>query len=219
LAKHLYILSGLGAEKGGERIFQRIDVSGFSKVFIQWVAPHDNETIEQYATRLLVQIKTSNPTLIGLSFGGMMAIEIAKQIETEKVILIASAKTKNELPFYYRWAGKLGIHKLLSIKVLRKSRFVTYWFFGVETRNEKKLLNQILLKTDASFLRWAIDKITKWTNQIELKNTFHIHGSTDRILPLKFVNCNSIIHNGGHFMTINKAEELNKIIEQQLVNM
>lgn len=219
MAKHLYILSGLGAEKGGERIFQRIDVSGFSKVFIQWVAPHDNETIEQYATRLLVQIKTSNPTLIGLSFGGMMAIEIAKQIETEKVILIASAKTKNELPFYYRWAGKLGIHKLLSIKVLRKSRFVTYWFFGVETRNEKKLLNQILLKTDASFLRWAIDKITKWTNQIELKNTFHIHGSTDRILPLKFVNCNSIIHNGGHFMTINKAEELNKIIEQQLVNM
>ena len=37
------------------------------------------------------EIDTSrNPILIGLSFGGMMCIEIAKLIPVEKVILISS---------------------------------------------------------------------------------------------------------------------------------
>ncbi len=89
----IYIFSGLGAD---ERAFQRLDFSGYSINFIKWVLPNVKDTIESYATRLLEQIKTKKPILIGLSFGGIMAIEIAKQIETEKVILIASAKTKNE---------------------------------------------------------------------------------------------------------------------------
>ena len=98
LKKELYIFSGLGAD---ERVFQRLDFSGFSPTFIKWIVPQDKETIENYATRLLDQITTTNPTLIGLSFGGLIAVEVAKQIDTEKVILIASAKTKKEIPFYW----------------------------------------------------------------------------------------------------------------------
>jgi pimeloyl-ACP methyl ester carboxylesterase len=97
LTKELYIFSGLGAD---ERVFQQLDFSGFSTTFIKWIVPQDTETIENYATRLLDQITTTKPTLIGLSFGGLIAVEVAKQIDTEKVILIASAKTKNEIPFY-----------------------------------------------------------------------------------------------------------------------
>jgi hypothetical protein len=33
-----------------------------------------------------------------------MAVEVSKQIDAEKVILIASAKTKKEIPFYYRFS-------------------------------------------------------------------------------------------------------------------
>ena len=85
--------------------FFNVDFSGFSTTFVKWIVPQDKETIEQYATRLLDQITTTKPTLIGLSFGGIIAVEVAKQIDTEKVILIASAKTKNEVLFYYRFDG------------------------------------------------------------------------------------------------------------------
>ena len=136
----IYIFSGLGAD---ERVFQKLDFSGYNVTFIEWETPQQNETIENYATRLLPQIKTDKPILIGLSFGGIMAVEVAKQINTEKIILVASAKTKSEIPFYYRWAGKLGLHDLLPSKLLKQSNFITNWFFGTTSAFEQQLLKTI----------------------------------------------------------------------------
>ncbi len=213
MAKELYVFSGLGAD---ERGFQRLDFFGFSTTFIKWHVPQNKETIENYAMQLLDQITTNKPTLVGLSFGGLMAIEVAKQIDTEKVILIASAKTKKEIPFYYRLIGQVGLHKLLPTRLLKSSNFITNWFFGISSTFDKQLLKQILIDTDPNFLKWAIDKIVRWTNETQTKNIFHIHGTSDRILPLRFVNCNVTVQNGGHLMTLNKSDELNKILKQHL---
>ena len=141
MSNHIYIFSGLGAD---ERVFQKLDFTGLTITFIYWEMPKEKETIEDYATRLLSQIKTTKPTLIGLSFGGIMAVEVAKQIETEKVILIASVKTKTEIPFYYRLAGQIKIHRLLPTRLLKKSNFITNWFFGVSSTFDKQLLKTIL---------------------------------------------------------------------------
>ncbi len=213
LAKELYLFSGLGAD---ERVFQQLDFSGLSITYVKWIIPHDTDTIEQYATRLLDQITTTKPTLIGLSFGGLIAVEVAKQIDTEKIILIASAKTKDEIPFYYRFAGRLGLHKLLPIRLLKSTNFITNWFFGASSTLEKQLLKQILIDTDPTFLKWAIDKVARWSNQTQTENIFHIHGTRDKILPFMFVSCNSTIKNGGHLMILNKAGELNNILRKQL---
>ena len=211
MSNHIYIFSGLGTD---ERVFQKLDFTGLTITFIHWTIPQERETIEDYATRLLSQIKIIKPTLIGLSFGGIIAVEVAKQIDTEKVILIASAKTKTEIPFYYRLAGQIKIHRLLPTTLLKKSNFITNWFFGVSSTFDKELLKTILKETDTTFLTWAIDKIVGWTNQTELKNLKHIHGTADRILPIRFINCNFKVNNGGHIMTLNKANELTKLIRK-----
>jgi pimeloyl-ACP methyl ester carboxylesterase len=213
LSKQLYILSGLGAD---ERVFQRLDFSGFETTFIKWNNPYEKESIEHYSKRLLDQITTINPTIIGLSFGGIIAIEIAKQIKTEKVILISSAKTKFEIPFYFRFIGLLGIHRLFPTSVLKSSNFLTNYFFGAKTEFERQLLKQILNDTDPIFLKWAIEKITRWTNQTEINNLFHIHGTLDRILPRIFIKCDSTIKNGGHLMILNESEQMNIILKAQL---
>lgn len=94
------------------------------------------ETIESYAARIRSQIKTKNPILLGISFGGMMAVEVAKQIETDKVILISSAKTKHELPSYYRFSGKLRLYKIIPTWILKSANMVVYWFFGVQSKSD-----------------------------------------------------------------------------------
>jgi len=213
MTKEIYIFSGLGADK---RIFQRLDFSIFLPIFIEWVVPCDEETIEEYASRLLCQIKTTKPILIGVSFGGIIAIEIAKQIEIEKLILISSAKTKNEIPFYYRFAGKLKLHKLLPTRHLKSLNCVTSWLFGTSSKSDKQLLKQILADTDPFFLKWAIDKIVQWNNQVLPSIFFHIHGESDRILPKRFVKNSLTIKHGGHLMVFNKSEEVNKILLQQI---
>lgn len=112
-----------------------------------------NETIENYVVRLRDQITTNNPILIGLSFGGIIAIELAKQIDTEKVIILASVKSKNEIPFYYRILGNIGIHKLIPASMLKVSNVFTNWFFGISSSNDKKLLKNILKETDSTLLK------------------------------------------------------------------
>ena len=212
--KNVYIFSGLGADK---RVFQKMDFSEYNATFVDWISPSKTEKIESYAKKLTEQIKHEKPILIGLSFGGIIATEIAKIIDTEKIILIASAKTKSEIPNYFRISGKLKLHKLLPAKLMKMPNFFSFWFFGTENEDDKKILSEILKDTDENFLKWAIDKIVNWKNETEHKNIIHIHGSADRILPINFVDCQIKVKNGGHFMTLNKAKELNEILKRAIL--
>ncbi len=213
MKKNIFLLSGLGAD---ERVFQKLDFSEYNPVFLQWLSPIKNETIEEYAKRITEQITEENPIIIGLSFGGIMAIEIGKIIKTYKIILLASVKTSYELPPYYRFAGALGLHKILPIFALKRSNFISDWFFGAESHSEKTLLKQILEDTDPIFLKWAIDKIARWKNKTILTNVIHIHGTADRVLPIRFVRCDIFIPGGGHFMTLNKVKELEEVFEEYI---
>ena len=54
------------------------------------------ETIEHYAERMCRDIHHKNPILLGVSFGGDG--EMAKVIDTKKIILVSSIKSHHELP-------------------------------------------------------------------------------------------------------------------------
>ncbi len=79
--------------------------------------PLKNESIEQYAKRMSEKIHHENPVLIGLSFGGMMCIEIAKIINTDKIIIISSVKSFHEMPWWMRLAGKLKLYKIFPLNL------------------------------------------------------------------------------------------------------
>lgn len=176
----------------------------------------EDESIESYASRILCQINSPNPILIGLSFGGIMAIEVAKLIITEMVIIIASAKGKSEIPFYFRLMGKLGLLNLVPLSFLKKYNIISSWFFGAKKESERTLLKQILKDTDEFFLKWALEKVINWENKNKLNNIFHLHGTRDRILPIKFLKSDYLIENGGHFMTLSHSEEISKILNKAL---
>lgn len=205
--KELFLLSGLGADK---RVFEFLDLSGYKLNYIEWVMPEKDESIEQYAKRLLPQINDPKPVLVGVSVGGIMAVEIGKLIETDKIILISSAKTKFEIPIYYRLIGQLRLHNRMPANLLKNTPALANWFFGAENKRDRELLEKIILETDNKFLEWAIDKIVRWKNQTASKNIVHIHGSNDRLLPNRKADYS--IEEGGHFMIVNKADEVSKAI-------
>ena len=213
MKKHIVLFSGLGAD---ERAFQYLDFSEYSVTTIQWISPQKRETIESYASRLIPQITVDNPILIGLSFGGILAVEVAKQLETTSVILIASAKTKWELPFYYRWAGSLRLHRLIPVRFLKRSTSLSAWFFGIESPADRNLLSEILADTDPEFLSWALDQAARWKNTFQLPNVKHIHGTKDRILPIHSVKNATAIQGAGHFMTVNRAKEINLLLKEMI---
>ncbi len=209
--KNIYVFTGLGAD---ERVFYKINFGNYNPIHIKWITPIQKETIEEYALRLTQQITTSNPILLGLSFGGMMAVEVAKHIDTEKIILISSSKNKNEIPFYYKLAGRMRLHKLIKAKFLVRANKLTNKIFSARTREDKKMISSMIGASDVVFLDWAIDKIVHLKNEVIHKNLTHIHGTADRILPIRFVKADVLIKGGTHLMIVNRAVEVQeKILE------
>lgn len=205
----IYVFSGLDVD---ERVFDNIDFGSLDVKFIDWIEPLKDESLESYALRISKKITSEDPVLIGLSFGGMVAVEISKIIKVEKLILIASAKNKFELPFIYRLFGRLNLLKLIPKKIFKQQNSISNWIFGIETDSEKQLLKEILQDTDLGFFSWAINEIANWKSEIVPQNCFHIHGNNDRIIPIKNAKADFLIEDGGHFMTVNKAKEIQDII-------
>ncbi len=212
--KDIYLISGLGAD---ERIFSRIVLPGYLVHSVKWIEPASGERIEDYAFRMSAQITAINPILVGVSFGGMVAVEIAKHIDIKQIILLSSAKNKREIPFYYRAIGSLKINKWFPVALLKKPTGLSNWFFGTTNAAEKKLLANILQDTDSRFLHWAIDKILNWKNKKVPENLVHIHGTADRILPVRFIKLPIKVFGGGHFMTMGKAGQISSILLRELL--
>lgn len=209
----LYVFSGLGAD---QRVFKYLNFGALEPQFIDWIRPETNEPIEAYARKLATEINVEKPILIGLSFGGMMAVEIAKLRETENVILISSAKTAAEVPLPLRWIGKLGLNQYTPKHFLKRPNPIMDWFFGVETAEDRELLREVMHDSDEEFVYWAINQILCWKNKVVPPNYFHIHGARDRMLPLRHVKADRVIADGGHLMVLNRAKLLNEVLDSIL---
>ena len=107
-----YFISGLGADK---TIFRNIRIpASIEPVYIEWIEAKKNETLASYAHRISACIDTTEPfILVGLSFGGMIAVEISKLYKPYKLILISSIPGIQDLPKLYKWAGKLHLQKII----------------------------------------------------------------------------------------------------------
>ena len=201
-----------------ERLFQYLNLDGIEPVFIPWIEPHFDEKIDDYAQRMSTFITTSNPIIVGVSFGGMMTVEIAKRIDYQQIILISSAKNRLDLPWHYRLSGRLNLHKIMPIHFFKNIKFLRYFAFNVKQDFEKKLLDDMADITSLNFQNWAIDVISKWQFDKILPRLTHMHGTADKVLP-NYKSADILIEEGGHFMVVNKAErvsfELRKVIFEQ----
>lgn len=203
----IYLLPGLGAD---ERIFQYLDLSGHKVIPIKWSKPAKKEPIGSYAAKIASQITSKDAVLIGMSFGGMMSIEIGKIIPLKKIIIISSCVNYLELPAFYRLAGKLKIQRLLTGGLLKRSHRLMNWVMSAKDPIRKNLLADMLRDTDEDFLHWALDKTVSWKNTTTPENVSRIHGDRDRVLPLR--RSDFIVKNGGHIMVATHPAEVSRLI-------
>jgi hypothetical protein len=213
--KKVYFISGLGADK---RIFSFLDLSFCEPVFVDWITPLKNESLQSYAVRLGKNIPGKDPVIIGISLGGMLATEIAKVNSSAKVIIISSNKTAEEFPFYLRIGKYLPIYKWLPDKFLKQRHALYSWIFGTKGEQEKMVLRQIIAESDMRFVKWSIDAILSWKNSDIPPNLVHIHGTADALLPYRFVKADFTIKNGKHVMPLDKHEEISRLLKKLVLS-
>ncbi|KAB1065892.1 alpha/beta fold hydrolase [Salibacter halophilus] len=204
-----YCISGLGADK---RAFQNIEF-GFELIHVDWIEPKVKESLSSYSQRLSTQIDNSEPfVLLGLSFGGLIACELSRLLAPEQTILISSLTNKTDLHPFIQLISKTHLHRLIPFSRLKPPMSLTYWLFGINTSANKKLLKSIISDTNPKLLKWSIDKILSTDLVVKPSNLLRIHGTNDRLIPAKKASNVHWIEKGGHFMVLQQATQINKVL-------
>ena len=204
----LYMIGGLGAD---ERVFKYLKLDTETHI-IKWTDPKPKEELRSYAKRLLEQINQEQEFgLLGVSFGGIVAIEISKLVKPAKLILISSVQESKQLPSKYVSLGKTQILNLIPNRIIKPPQVIMNYLFGAQN---KQLLKEIISDTKPQFIRWALNTIINWSSEIITIETIRIHGTKDKLIPLKGDAIK--IRGGEHFMIVDKAEEISNLINEQM---
>jgi len=210
---NIYCISGLGAD---EKVFQNLHVNGYTLVHLPYISPLRNESISSYASRMAEPISEKDPVILGLSFGGMLAIEIARQRSVGTIILISAPKTFYEIPMWMRLVGRLYLHRIFPVKTNRLTEKADDRRMGIRTPEEKQIVEEYRKSANRVQVEWAIDQVLRWKNTWVPANLFHIHGSEDRMFPVKNITPTHLIEGGSHIMIFNESEKIARCIEEIL---
>lgn len=214
----LYCIPGFGVD---DKIFSNLTIDA-DLVFINWLDPLPKETLTGYAIRMASSIDEEDPVILGISFGGMIAQEIAKLRRVKQIILVSSVKSGSELPRHLRTIGLLRLDKLFPLKKIpdsEKAFALANRRVGAFTKEEQAMANNYRRAANINYVNWSFDKILNWKNTTCPKETIHIHGTKDRVFPIRGIKPTHIIENGTHMMVWNRADEISSIINEALAKI
>jgi pimeloyl-ACP methyl ester carboxylesterase len=192
------------------KIFEFISLpKPFRIHLLSWIPPDKEESLSSYAKRMCERITSENPILLGVSFGGVLVQEIAKHIPVQKVIIVSSIKTNEELPLPMKMARTTNAHKLLPTQWINNLDALALFAFGKGIKKRLELYQKYLSERNPDYLNWSINALVNW-DQVEVPTSVvHIHGEKDTVFPIKYLSNPYIRIKGGHAAIMTQAQWFN----------
>jgi len=207
----VYLIPGIGSDG---RLYDQMLATGMDAEVLEWFTPLPDESFNDYIRRFAKQINTGGSfAIIGTSFGGIMAVELARILNPDKLIIISSVKCRAELPPYVRIGKYISLFR--SSTGLMYNRVNRILLKILRLGIQQKFLDTVIemsQNADEDFIRWAIDKVMKWENKNYPHRILHIHGTYDALFPIIFIKDCVRIEGGTHTMVIERADEINKLV-------
>ncbi|MEM7654972.1 MAG: alpha/beta hydrolase [Bacteroidota bacterium] len=215
LPHKLYLIPG---QAGDARSFQFLDLDPAYEVeILEHILPEKGERMESYAQRMAARIDTTRPfSLVGVSLGGMVSMEMSKHLNPTQVILIASAKGKDEIPFRYKMLRALPLYKVFGGKFYVTATNIVRPLFEHDSKEVDDISRAMLEDLPPKFLKRAIHCIVHWRNEEVPEYLVHIHGDRDNTLPYKHIEGAICLEEGTHMMILTRAKEISEIINQTM---
>lgn len=214
-APRLVLLPGMGADA---RMFRALARRLPGLVVPRWIVPHADEPLADYAVRL-ADAAGMRPTDIvgGSSFGGMLALEIARRRGARAVVQIGSAIAPDEVaPWLLRMAP---LEPLVPDRALAGGAWVDPLvapMLGLRRRADCRLLRAMARDTGPGFLRWAIHAVRGWTGCRDPGCALHrLHGSRDRIFPTARVIGATLVRGAGHGLAMTHAATVAALLRRR----
>ena len=187
----IYILPGMGAD---HRMYPQ-PWPGLPQVtFLDWPKYGGEQTLNAVAKSVVrTYALHEDAWLVGSSLGGMVACEIAALLPVRGLILVGSAKTKDELNFLFSW-----LRPLIDLAPLN--------FVQQVAGKMPAELTQMFKDSDPAFVRAMCRAIVRWEGMMHSTTKIHrIHGRKDRVIP--FPDKVDLALDGGHLIAMTHAQE------------
>ena len=215
----IYAIPGLGFDY---RIFEKLRLTNAEICYCDWIEPLASENIVDYATRFAREMITDqNVVLMGQSFGGILAQEIAKIKEINHLILVSTVQSNGEMPFGFKNLARYNLYKLIT----RQSILTTFPFwqktYGYISEEDQNLFKSMVVKNSNNYLHWAINQLGSWKGIITQphQSVLRVHGDSDKTFPLKQMEkIDYVIKAGGHFAVYQNHEVVSNMINKELAN-
>lgn len=216
MSNKLVYISGIGADA---RAFSNIQIhSDLEHVHADCIALQStSEPFESYCDRMIqVYDISSEDILVGLSFGGFIAQQMAKVLGNKKVILISSFRNKYDLQPLMIFGLKFKLNKMLpSFRIPLLSDIVAI-FLNSWNNDSRAILKEMLKTADFGFINWSIMQI----GLINLSDSFSsgflcFTGANDKVVSDWGRENHVSIEKGSHFMLYDLGEEISKEINRR----
>jgi pimeloyl-ACP methyl ester carboxylesterase len=212
----LVLLPGLGADEQlftpQRKAFPTLEVPA-------WLDPSPGETLPAFAARMARHVE-GGPDLVlgGVSFGGMVALEMARLLKPRAVVLIASCRSGADLRSHVQALAHVGCR--LPTRLMRPSPAVwpvIAWGFGVKTAEARDLIRHFLETRSPAFVQWGLRGLLGWRpDQGPACPVYHIHGGADRLISAARVSPNRVVPGAGHLVNLTHADEVNAFLSDVL---
>jgi pimeloyl-ACP methyl ester carboxylesterase len=162
--------------------------------FLDWPEYRGERSIAAFADRVIEEAQIEEgATIIGSSFGGIVACEVARKRRLKSLVLIGSAVRPDEV------SGLLALmHPLVRLTPIE--------FVQAAVGKLPSELTGMFSRSDAAFIRAACTAIFEWGGLDESRAVpIRLHGRRDRVIPLP-ARVDLVIE-GGHLVAMTHAEE------------
>lgn len=207
----LYLLPGLGSIPALYDL-QREAIP--SARVLEWADPHADEPLPHYVRRIAALIDTDAPFFLGgVSFGGMLACEVAKIKPPLAVLMIGGVAQASEVPPYVMPIAALAatVPPGGILRLARHTPLVRY-LLGPMTPASMPILNRLIESASSDLIGWQIRSLSFWAHATAPPVQVHrIHGRLDRVLPPRFIKgIDKLIEGGGHLISLTHHHIVNR---------
>ncbi|TXC78686.1 alpha/beta hydrolase family protein [Luteibaculum oceani] len=213
--KELKIIAfpGLGTDY---RVFQYLNCKA-DWVHVPWKIPRKKDDLLSYARYLIEDIDLGDHyAFVGVSFGGMIASALSRVLSPAFTCIIASVKSDNEIPKWFRTCAKLPVWFLPS-PVFKPRFFIVKKFLGIGNTKHQEAFRSFYANSPALFLKRSMKIITNGQFYGKPNGPLvHIHGTRDIIFPIEKIEEPVKKVDGTHFIVVTRAKYISGIINTEI---
>ncbi|BAM02458.1 alpha/beta fold hydrolase [Phycisphaera mikurensis] len=222
LPMRTFLLPGIASD--AELLEPQAKRLGPGLVVPPWIEPEGkHEALAHYAGRFAEGLELpadGGPyALGGVSFGGMLSLELARILDPQPacVVLISSARSGDAIPrSLWYWEKMAAILDPWWMKELSRGIAQPLTWGGGEAAASAERFRAMVGRLSPAFFQWSVEACVSWEGPGPLTEFFppiaQIHGSDDAVVRCVPEQCDEVVEGAGHLMNLTHERTVNRFV-------